>query len=139
MLLNKKKRAFLTFTLTYAKRGAQVACLQYPGFYFCLWFVILLYRCVFYLGLLLLVQQMALQWRRLWKKLALIWRSRKFEACRRSAKTCFEMYSVTSTGLAPEIVYYNVEVRFLSSPILHTISTKFMPMDSKIWHICTWL
>lgn len=26
------------------------------------------------------------------------------------AKTCFEMYSVTSTGLAPEIAYFNVEV-----------------------------
>ncbi|KAI3456013.1 hypothetical protein Pfo_012676 [Paulownia fortunei] len=25
------------------------------------------------------------------------------------AKTCFEMYSVTSTGLAPEIAYFNVE------------------------------
>ncbi|XP_020705762.1 mannosyl-oligosaccharide 1,2-alpha-mannosidase MNS3 [Dendrobium catenatum] len=25
------------------------------------------------------------------------------------AKTCFEMYSVTSTGLAPEIVYFNIE------------------------------
>ncbi|XP_059665383.1 mannosyl-oligosaccharide 1,2-alpha-mannosidase MNS3 [Cornus florida] len=25
------------------------------------------------------------------------------------AKTCFEMYSVTSTGLAPEIVYFNME------------------------------
>lgn len=25
-------------------------------------------------------------------------------------KTCFEMYSVTSTGLAPEIAYFNVEV-----------------------------
>lgn len=26
------------------------------------------------------------------------------------AKTCFEMYSVTSTGLAPEIAYFNTEV-----------------------------
>ncbi|RZR74693.1 hypothetical protein BHM03_00041458, partial [Ensete ventricosum] len=26
------------------------------------------------------------------------------------AKTCFEMYAVTSTGLAPEIAYFHVEV-----------------------------
>ena len=26
------------------------------------------------------------------------------------AKTCFEMYSVTSTGLAPEIAYFHIEV-----------------------------
>ena len=26
------------------------------------------------------------------------------------AKTCFEMYSVTSTGLAPEIAYFHTEV-----------------------------
>lgn len=26
------------------------------------------------------------------------------------AKTCYEMYSVTSTGLAPEIAYFHVEV-----------------------------
>ena len=26
------------------------------------------------------------------------------------AKTCFEMYAVTSTGLAPEIAYFNSEV-----------------------------
>lgn len=26
------------------------------------------------------------------------------------AKTCVEMYAVTSTGLAPEIAYFNVEV-----------------------------
>lgn len=26
------------------------------------------------------------------------------------AKTCFEMYSVTSTGLAPEIAYFKTEV-----------------------------
>ena len=26
------------------------------------------------------------------------------------AKTCFEKYSVTSTGLAPEIAYFNLEV-----------------------------
>lgn len=26
------------------------------------------------------------------------------------AKTCYEMYSVTSTGLAPEIAYFNSEV-----------------------------
>lgn len=26
------------------------------------------------------------------------------------AKTCFQMYSVTSTGLAPEISYFHVEV-----------------------------
>lgn len=26
------------------------------------------------------------------------------------AKTCFEMYSVTTTGLAPEIAYFNVDV-----------------------------
>lgn len=26
------------------------------------------------------------------------------------AKTCFEMYDVTSTGLAPEIAYFNMEV-----------------------------
>lgn len=29
------------------------------------------------------------------------------------AKTCFEMYSVTSTGLAPEIAYFHTEVSFL--------------------------
>lgn len=28
------------------------------------------------------------------------------------AKTCYEMYSVTSTGLAPEIAYFNSEVSF---------------------------
>lgn len=26
------------------------------------------------------------------------------------AKTCYEMYEVTSTGLAPEIVYFHTEV-----------------------------
>lgn len=26
------------------------------------------------------------------------------------AKTCFEMYSVTATGLAPEIAYFSVKV-----------------------------
>lgn len=26
------------------------------------------------------------------------------------AKTCYEMYSVTATGLAPEIAYFNVKV-----------------------------
>lgn len=26
------------------------------------------------------------------------------------AKTCIEMYSVTSSGLAPEIAYFNIEV-----------------------------
>lgn len=26
------------------------------------------------------------------------------------AKTCFEMYSVTSTGLSPEIAYFHIEV-----------------------------
>lgn len=26
------------------------------------------------------------------------------------AKTCYEMYAVTSTGLAPEIAYFNIEV-----------------------------
>lgn len=30
------------------------------------------------------------------------------------AKTCFEMYSVTSTGLAPEIAYFHTEVSFHS-------------------------
>lgn len=28
------------------------------------------------------------------------------------AKTCFEMYAVTSTGLAPEIAYFRIEVPF---------------------------
>ncbi|KAL2467389.1 Mannosyl-oligosaccharide 1 [Abeliophyllum distichum] len=32
------------------------------------------------------------------------------------AKTCFEMYSVTSTGLAPEIVYFNMEGESESGP-----------------------
>lgn len=27
--------------------------------------------------------------------------------------TCFQMYSVTSTGLAPEIAYFHTEVGFL--------------------------
>lgn len=27
------------------------------------------------------------------------------------AKTCFEMYTVTSTGLAPEIAHFHIEVR----------------------------
>lgn len=31
------------------------------------------------------------------------------------AKTCFEMYSVTSTGLAPEIAYFHTEVSFGST------------------------
>ncbi|RRT68762.1 hypothetical protein B296_00006022, partial [Ensete ventricosum] len=31
------------------------------------------------------------------------------------AKTCFEMYAVTSTGLAPEIAYFHVE---LIGPVL---------------------
>lgn len=35
------------------------------------------------------------------------------------AMTCVEMYSVTSTGLAPEIAYFNMEVKFLSSPVLY--------------------
>lgn len=26
------------------------------------------------------------------------------------AQTCYEMYSVTATGLAPEIAYFNMEV-----------------------------
>lgn len=30
------------------------------------------------------------------------------------AKTCYEMYSVTSTGLAPEIAYFNFEVILFS-------------------------
>lgn len=29
------------------------------------------------------------------------------------AKTCYEMYSVTSTGLAPEIAYFQTEVSFI--------------------------
>lgn len=29
------------------------------------------------------------------------------------AKTCFEMYAVTSSGLAPEIAYFNSEVSCL--------------------------
>lgn len=28
------------------------------------------------------------------------------------AKTCFEMYAVTSTGLAPEIAYFHTEVSY---------------------------
>lgn len=34
------------------------------------------------------------------------------------AKTCFEMYSVTSTGLAPEIAYFHTEVGALAFPDL---------------------
>jgi mannosyl-oligosaccharide alpha-1,2-mannosidase len=30
------------------------------------------------------------------------------------AKTCFEMYSVTSTGLAPEIAYFHTQVSWNS-------------------------
>lgn len=32
------------------------------------------------------------------------------------AKTCFEMYSVTSTGLAPEIAYFHTEVSWICMP-----------------------
>jgi endoplasmic reticulum Man9GlcNAc2 1,2-alpha-mannosidase len=31
------------------------------------------------------------------------------------AKTCFEMYAVTSTGLAPEIAYFRIEVLLQTS------------------------
>ncbi|KAF9620685.1 hypothetical protein IFM89_013985 [Coptis chinensis] len=44
-------------------------------------------------------------------------------------KTCFEMYSVTSTGLAPEIAYFKVEVRKLIDNIIdvdHPVIRVFM-------------
>lgn len=31
------------------------------------------------------------------------------------AKTCFEMYAVTSSGLAPEIAYFHIEVSYFSN------------------------
>lgn len=34
------------------------------------------------------------------------------------AKTCFEMYSVTSTGLAPEIAYFHTKVSRTSMTFL---------------------
>lgn len=34
------------------------------------------------------------------------------------AKTCFEMYEVTSTGLAPEIAYFHTEVGLISHHLL---------------------
>ena len=39
------------------------------------------------------------------------------------AKTCFEMYEVTSTGLAPEIAYFHTEV----GSIVYIIYCKFVP------------
>lgn len=38
------------------------------------------------------------------------------------AKTCVQMYSVTSTGLAPEIVYFNVEVRKICVNLLFDLA-----------------
>lgn len=41
------------------------------------------------------------------------------------AKTCFEMYSVTSTGLAPEIAYFHTEVS-------KSFTTHFLFVDYKM-------
>lgn len=37
------------------------------------------------------------------------------------AKTCVEMYSVTSTGLAPEIAYFNMEVSWTNHFLLNLL------------------
>ncbi|KAH7853166.1 hypothetical protein Vadar_034153 [Vaccinium darrowii] len=42
------------------------------------------------------------------------------------AKTCFEMYSVTSTGLAPEIAYFNVQGNSEGGPDGGNKSSKFI-------------
>lgn len=44
------------------------------------------------------------------------------------AKTCFEMYSVTSTGLAPEIAYFHTEVSVLDYLILFTLCNYIYPL-----------
>lgn len=49
------------------------------------------------------------------------------------AKTCFEMYSVTSTGLAPEIAYFHTEVGWTyqnTITLLHTVN---------IWMVLKWI
>lgn len=41
-------------------------------------------------------------------------------------KTCFEMYAVTSTGLAPEIAYFHTEVsRFFMAFWISSIDKRF--------------
>lgn len=47
------------------------------------------------------------------------------------AKTCFEMYSVTSTGLAPEIAYFHMEV---SCSFIIYICSKAITNISKVDH-----
>lgn len=46
------------------------------------------------------------------------------------AKTCFEMYSVTSTGLAPEIAYFNMEVGLFLIPLCLCVSILAFPLHS---------
>lgn len=43
------------------------------------------------------------------------------------ARTCYEMYEVTATGLAPEIAYFNV---FVSTKILSKSQTSTALKDS---------
>lgn len=47
------------------------------------------------------------------------------------AKTCVEMYSVTSTGLAPEIAYFNMEVGW-TNPFLLNLRFKDQATSQEI-------
>lgn len=55
------------------------------------------------------------------------------------AKTCFEMYSVTSTGLAPEIAYFHTEVIFAlkisSKQLKLSESAFFLTSPSKYFYM----
>ena len=43
-----------------------------------------------------------------------------FQLAEDLAKTCYEMYAVTATGLAPEIVYFHLDVCMQPSPPVYS-------------------
>lgn len=47
---------------------------------------------------------------------------KNLELAEELTKTCFEMYAVTSTGLAPEIAYFHTEVSRLYIAFFYFIS-----------------
>lgn len=50
-------------------------------------------------------------------------------------RTCFEMYSVTSTGLSPEIAYFNVKVCWIFIIYLNHIYHTQPPEQTRIaWY-----
>lgn len=51
------------------------------------------------------------------------------------AKTCFEMYQVTATGLAPEIAYFHTEVSFYENNN-HLAFARYLFFSS--WFINSW-